>query len=283
MPESFLFKDSTSLDAAKWSDAIGFADSALLTIPEGVNVSAGASLDQSAFNIDHLKITEGASGVIGSSGAPLKLGGFDASVTPFVSNFGNVKLFLEADDGGTNDLIEEFDAGGSSDNFLVAGIFSALRIYSGKTAVQSAAVLGTGSNSTRIWGGQVTLEDAAGVPTLFVAGGTVLVKRGYTKIVQTGGLVMLDCASESAVGTRTMTEYEQFGGTMRALSGDDIVTMRSFAGTLDFSSLRRDMDVGSTTFEVGDTQIIESSRADLTNITSMGQDTAGIRESAPAA
>ena len=261
-----LNEGATSLAAANWSDATGFADNATLVInkPFGNGAAVTAGLDQSGLTtgIDSLDIKKGAAGIIGGSGTSLEVDA-DSASTDGISNHGNVTLYLQ---GGGSSLIQNFDCGANSRNYLTGGTFTTTTVQGGYLSANESTVL----TNFDAYGGNGVIEYKSDKITLArIMRGSWIIKRACTSlIIGENATVIFDPDDAASFTSTAITNY---GGRLIWRAGA-VPTVTSIGGSIDFSEARDSFTPGSSAFTVGGTKITEGDGSvSLTNVTYVGR------------
>lgn len=241
MPVAYLNDGATSLAAANFSDATGFATNAELVIG-GATTGIISDLDQSgvATGINSLIVGPSFNGTIGNeSVGPLIVDADDvtgvwtsAAPTPakVVYNATGGSWRLRA--GGGSAVISNafMDAPGAT-WFWTGGTFTTSNFYRGTANVNSSTTLVTAN----VDGGSVTIEyKASGLTTLNIYAGTVTCKRPASTIINLyNGTLILD--DDGATATVAIT---QTGGNFIHVAGN-VTTHNAYAGTYTAARLRK--------------------------------------------
>ena len=263
---AYLNEGATSLAAANWSDSTGFADNATLEIkyPFGDGSPVTAGLDQSGLTegIDSLDISAGARGQIGNNGTSLEVDA-DSATSDYVRNRGNVTLYLAA--SGDDDLIQNFDFGGRSRNFLTDGTFTNITGDGGELTVTESAVV---TNFYAAGGSGVIKYNSTEITTAVITGGTWTIERGVnTLYVGEGARVIYD--PDDSV-SHTGNTLDISGGVIDWRFGA-IPTINARGGQIDFRNARATFTPGGTAFNVFGTRIMEGTGlVSLTNVSYAG-------------
>ncbi len=262
-----LNEGATSLAAANWSDATGFADNATLVInkPFGNGSAITSGTDQSSLTegIDSLDIKPGAVGIIGSGGSPLTVD-TDTASTDGISNHGQVTLYLEA--GGDDSLIQNFDCGAGSRNFLVGGTFTTTTVQAGYLKANESTVL----VNFDAYGGAGEIEyNATAITTCRIMRGNWIIRRKCTTLI-VGENARVTYIPEPGI-SHASTTLQNYGGYFDWQDGA-IATVLSLGGTIDFSNASEEFTPGGTSFIVGGTAIKEGDGSvTLSNVTYVGR------------
>jgi len=247
MAVAYLNDGATSLAAANWTDATGFANAATLIIDKG-SATSFTNVDQSALGtgIDYLYIRRGFSGALqDAAGAPLKVDADGGSVNAIVYGAGGGLARIQA--GGGSTLITNIENSGAGALYLVGGTFTNAFLASGTTDINGSSVV----TNLYVTGGTNTVAYNATALTIFeqTAGVTTL-KRGVATGRMNGGTLILDF-DDAGTGTGTFgsTAFEWNGGTI-ILKNGNISNFTWRGGSLDLSMLRRDVTIGGTSFVI---------------------------------
>lgn len=262
-----LNEGATSLAAANWSDATGFADNATLEINKsfGNGAPVTTSVDQSGLvsGIDSLDIRKGASGILGSGGSPLKVDA-DTASTDGISNHGAVTLYLEA--GGNNTTIENFDCGRGSRNYLVGGTFTTVTVQGGTLDANESTVI---TNFDAYGGSGEIAYNSTKITTCRIMRGNWVIRRACTTLI-IGENARVVYEPDTAA-SHTSTTVQNFGGTLDWRDGA-IPTVLSIGGVIDYSNAIAEFTPGGTSFIVGGTVFREGDgTVDTSNITYVGR------------
>lgn len=266
MAETTLNEGATSLAAANWADATGVVDNGQLVInrPFGSGVPLITSVDWSGLTvgIDYLDIKRGAVGTLGSGGSPFKVDA-DTAATDRVTNHGNVTLYIEA--GGGSTLIQNFDCGNLSRNFMVGGTFGTTTVQGGSLDVNESTVL----TNFDAYGGQGEIAyNATPITLCRIMRGNWTIRRACTTLI-VGDSANVIYAPDTAA-SHTGTSLFNYGGVIDWRAGA-IPTVLSIGGRIDFSNADISFTPGSTSFVVGGTLITEGNGTVVTtNITYYG-------------
>ena len=267
MAEAYLNTGATSLASGNWSDTTGFADDAELVIRDSVGNGQAitAALDQSGLTtgIEFLDIRPGASGTIGSDTGPLKVDA-DASADARIRNRGNFTLFTDA--GGASGVVNNYDFGPGSTNWLVGGTFTNVTTDGGIAVVGESAVV------TNLFaaGGAGTVEyNATAITKAVVTKGNWTIRRRVnTLIVLDGASVVY--APDDQVTTFTGDKIEVHGGRLTQTRGA-VPTYELNGGMWDLSRATEPFTPGGTSIIALGTRIVEGAGlVDLSNLTFPG-------------
>jgi len=188
-----LNENATSVAAANWEDATGFAAGAELEISDG-SVAILNDLDQSASDIEALVITEGRTGDIGKAGTPLQCqvdNSTDARVEYRAS--GGRFYFTHADNTSTCEYFIANSTGGSV--YIEGGTIDDLEVARvayleiGANAVVTNAKLGDGRG--------VIENNATGMTSCEIFGGHWTIKRDGTYKIHGDAVVVFDIPDSS--------------------------------------------------------------------------------------
>lgn len=268
MAEAYLTESATSLAAANWSDATGFANGATLVINKGA-ANIQSDLDQSATSITSLDVLEGFSGTIGGVAGALKCDadGTSEAATTVVSRIrykaSGGSMFFEAAGGNTlAHYVQVHSAGGRF--YGVSGIMKNVHVGLGEARFASAVLMTSGE--WELTGGSCFVDYHAsnGIPTLYVNGGSHTIKRGVTTGYFGGGTTTFDVQSV-AIGTLNVFS----GGSIRLLNSGAITAVHLRGGVFDTRELQRSVTIGTLKLGAGATYI-RSPMVTVTNLHPLG-------------
>lgn len=224
MALAYLNDGATSLAAANWSDATGFAAGATLII-EDITSTISGGLDQSGNAIDYLHVRGGAPRFTG-----LVTVEFDAaaSISPALlwDCAGSIRLAIEDTTVDCDSLV----INGGQFIWEDGEVGSFVRILSGTVTISAAASFGS-SCVVMVEGGSVTIDSTDTIPTLQQTGGTVTCRSPITTINQSGGTLNYDAGTAP-------TTTNLFGGVYRPAQNAG-ATVNKHGGRLDVSAIRR--------------------------------------------
>ena len=266
MAETHLIEGVTSLAAGSWEDGIGVVDNGQLVIdkPFGNGVPLTSSVDWSALSIgaDYLDIKKGATGTLGSGASPLQLDA-DTAAGDGISNHGLVTLYVK---GGGSNVINNFDCGAGSRNFLTGGTFGTTTVQGGLLDANESTVL---TNFDGLGGGGEILFNATPITLCRIMEGNWIIRRPCTSLIIGSRARVVYEPDIAAVHTSTALTMD--GGNLDWRAGA-IPTISAVGGTIDFSNAGRSFTPGATSFVVSGTRIIEGDgQVNLTNITYYGR------------
>lgn len=263
---AYLNGQLTTLVAAGWSDATGFADNATLEIRDGQQTITGG-LDNSGLTegITSLDIGPGFSGTIGGTAGPLKVD-VDGSGTPqlrYAASGG--ALYYQA--AGDDNLCARFVNSSAGRAYLVGGTFTVLELNSGYTQVSDAVTVS--SSTVYMTGGTHDFDTAIG--TLHQFGGNVIARKGVTTWTQYGGSGIHDSLSGN------ITTFTQSPGATMDHRGGNIATA-VIAGNFTVERATRSGTIGGTSalLSLSTARIVDTSpTAGITwsNVTKLGKGT----------
>ena len=247
MAVAYLNDGATSLAAANWSDATGFANNATLIINSGTQ-SIQTAIDQSTISVDYLDILEGFSGTIGGAGGPLKCGCDDASPSDSTV-IGRLRYWASGGalyytaDGNTTTLADYVQIKTGGRFYGVSGKMADVHLEQG----EAFWAAGAGSDTGGVWsfmGGSGTIDYAASdaIPTLIVTGGAHSLRRNATTLTVGGGTITVDCQG-LAIGT-----INHYGGRINLINSGGITTYYGYGGILDASRIGRPVTVATAVF-----------------------------------
>lgn len=241
MAIAYLAEGSTTLAAAAWSDATGFANDATLVIERGGQTITTA-LDQSALGtgINYLQVRRTFTGNIGSSAAgPLKVDADAGSDPNIVYAAAAGSFYLQA--GGGSALVSRMECNTGGQLRLVGGTFTNVDMLRGAMSANGSTVI----TNLFVTGGEATIEDnATAITNLEIFGGTVTLRRGATNVTMRGGRLILDADGRS-LGP---TVLDVLGGEIVWISGaiPGGSSRSRVACSIDVSRLRRDAAFAAT-------------------------------------
>lgn len=253
MAIAYLNEGSTTLAAASWSDATGFAAGATLVINGGTQVISGG-LSQTGSSIESLDIL-GFGGVIGGASGALEcdVDGTSESATSVVSRlrfWSPGTIFFKANGG--NALCHFFQLGGGGNAYLTGGAFKNLHMESGRLSVADTV---TSAATWYLSGGSASIDYHASnaLTTLAISGGAHDIRKQCTTITMYGGSATVDCQGLS------ITNINLFGGTLRLLSCGGVTNFTGLGGVLDNSGAKRAVSFGSSSCVVGPNLMVKPS------------------------
>lgn len=224
MALAYLNPGATSLAAANWSDATGFATNATLII-DNSTATINAGLDQSGNAIDYLHIQGGAPRF-----SALTTIEFDAaaSVSPaFLWQCGGfIRLAIES---STNDC-DSMVLNGGTVIWESGEVGSYVRVVSGTVTISAGASFGA-SCVLIVEGGTVILDSTDTLPTIRQSGGTVVTRTTITTVNQSGGTLTYESATRPTTATLT-------GGVYRPIKSV-AATLNQEGGRMDAGTLQR--------------------------------------------
>lgn len=223
MALAYLNEGATSLAAANWSDATGFAANATLVISSAGSQQIDTALDQSASGaIDHLHVRKPFAGRIkGSAGESAQVN-FDNTYTTdhnfiWEAQGGEISLDASSATAVTSSLIN----GGGVVN-LTNGVFTTITLVSGTLNIGENPTLVT----VNVFGGVCNIGAKSDAFTLNVYGGSVYSERlPATAINVYGGTARVEA-------TGTVTAVTQTGGTLYPYVGT-VTTADLFGGAFN--------------------------------------------------
>lgn len=226
---AYLLAQSTSLAAANWSDATGFADNAVLEIRSG-GQTVTAGLDQSGLTegITSLNIGSEFTGTIGGTAGPLKCD-VDGSGTPYLRNAASGgTLYYQA--AGDNNLCVKFIQSGAGSSYIVGGTVTTLEVNAGYVGVNDSTTLAT----VNVTGG--TFEADTAVTTLNQWGGSVIAKKSVTTWTQWGGAAVFNsiAGSITTLSQGSAGGFDHRGGNIATatIAGNFTVARANHAATI---------------------------------------------------
>lgn len=237
MAIAYLNDGSTTLAAAAWSDATGFAAGATLVINSASAQSITTAVDQSAVaQVDYLNIRRLFSGTIGSASSPLRTG----ATSTIWNDAGGGTLYLEAANiagGGAANTIAKYQHSANGTAVLSGGTITQIEVSAGVVQIGASVVCTT----LYVTGGTVTIEDnATAITNVTITGsGKVICRRQVTNAQISGS------ASCTYDDSGTITSLSALAGsTWTHWRGD--VTTAVVSGTFNAGSLRANATVGGT-------------------------------------
>jgi hypothetical protein len=277
MAVAYLNEGATSLAAANWSDATGFADNATLVIDKkfGSGAPLTASTDQSGLTtgIDYLDILKGAQGQLGTGASPLQVDADTASGDGIV-NYGNVTLYFR---GGGSGQINNFTCGAGSINYHVNDTITQVVVEGGTYIAEESAVI---TNFDAYGGSGEIKYNSTKITTCRIMRGTWVLRRACTNLfVGENARVIIDLDDAA---TMTSTAISSYGGTIDLRFGA-YPTITAIGGTLDLRNARRAFEIGGTAITLGGTTIHEGSDiVTVSNVTNVGNSKRSIGGFVPA-
>jgi len=265
MAVAYLNEGATSLAAANWSDATGFADNATLVIDKqfGSGSPLTSSVDQSGLTtgIDYLDILKGASGQLGTGSSPLRVDA-DTASGDGITNYGNVTLYFE---GGASGVINNFACGPGSRNIQIDDTVVQLVVEGGSYTAEESAVI---TNFDAYGGAGEIKYNSTKITLCRIMRGTWVLRRPCTSlIVGENARVIIDIDDAATMSSTAITNY---GGTVDLRYGAH-PTLTSIGGTIDLRNARRPFEIGSSAITLGGTRIIEGSEiVTISNVTNVG-------------
>jgi len=254
MPAAFLNAGATSLAAANWSDAIGFADSAELYIQSGTQTVTGGLTTSLANGIQNLDILSGWSGNIGGANGSLAVETRSsllnqATQIPRVRYYasGGTFYYTPQSGGAASDVCDYYQIAGSGSGYLT-GTGTVKRLESNGGRLYVGTAIGSVANFRWVFAnGTVTVDGVSGstkIHALTIAGGQHLLKKGIqgTSVTATGfteglnvcgGSVTIDAYAE------TFSDIRIYGGYVQIVNAGTCAVVSGYSGTLDFSKLQR--------------------------------------------
>lgn len=258
MATEYLNEGAVTMAAAGWSGS-GIADSNDFKIEKKFGpITAGLDHSSLTTGIESMEFTVGASGIVGGGSAGPLILDADASADAFVRNNGKVTLYLDA--GGGSGVINYFDAGAFSRNFLQgSGTFGTIYSRGGSIDVNESTVI----TNAKLMGGSGTLNyNSTKLTAITVSGGSWIIKRACTLLTVKGGTVIYD---PDDAASHTSTALVMDGGEIDWRAGD-IPTVTGNAGLINWANARTSITPGATSFTVSGTQFVDNSAVDTSNI-----------------
>lgn len=254
MSAAFLNAGATSLAAANWSDAIGFADSAELYIQSGTQTVTGGLTTSLTNGIQNLDILSGWSGNIGGANGSLAVETRSsllnqATQIPRVRYYasGGTFYYTPQSGGAASDVCDYYQIAGSGSGYLT-GTGTVKRLESNGGRLYVGTAIGSVANFRWVFAnGTVTVDGVSGstkIHALTIAGGQHLLKKGIqgTSVTATGfteglnvcgGSVTIDAYAE------TFSDIRIYGGYVQIVNAGTCAVVSGYSGTLDFSKLQR--------------------------------------------
>lgn len=255
-----------SMAAANWSDGVGIAAAAALSV--GVKFARiAAGLSYTGVAIESLDFNAGSEGIVGGQDeGPLILDADNVGGTARVRNAGKVDLRIQA--GGPNTLIENFHTGhAKARSRLMGGNFGFTSISAGRMTATGASEITT----LEIMGGKAKISEgsAAAITTTRLTGGALELNRKSTAIVVGAGSV-LDLKPDDGV-TWTGASIIVYGGLVRWWGGE-LPSIEAYGGAIDFRYARQPLGstLGTTKFDVSGTRIMTTPDINLSNLNPLG-------------
>ena len=275
MATKYLSEGATGFAAADWGGvAMAATDDFIIELPFGTII--GSELDQSGIvgGFESMTIKPGASGTIGGGSNGSFIADFDNDANAFVSNRGNVTIYLQA--GGDSATINNFDCGPGSVNYLMGGTFALVTMGGGTLTANASTII------TDYWhtgGTSEIMYHATDATEITITGGTLTLRRMPTTLNIQGGRVVFDPDDGEDFGSKTVNVT---GGTLDWRAGA-IPTVNADGGNIDFSNNRRAFTPGSTAFNLTGSRIISHPDVPMTNVTPRGafKTSVGDAESTP--
>lgn len=233
MALAYLTEGSTTLAAAAWSDATGFAAGATLIIDALGSQNIQTAVDWSGIAaISYLSVSSNFSGNIGTATSPLK---FEAT-TGFYNDASGGSVFFESKStDGDPDATTLLAHTGAGTTNVVGGTVTQVQQSMGFVNVGQSAIVTTVRQS-----GGSSFYDTNGtaITNLYLMGGSCYVKRGVTNYYIYGGQFIYEVIANVTTG---------FIGPNGNVDhrGGDIATLE-VGGSFTVYNLRRSCTVGST-------------------------------------
>lgn len=262
MATKYLIENAASFDAAAWGGSAMAATDDFVVDKSFSRIVT--SLDQSAIvgGFESFTIKPGVSGTIGGGSAGAFIADFDNSADAFVSNRGNVALYITA--GGDGATVNNFDFGPGSQNYLQGGTFSTITGNGGLLEANGSTIL----DEVYLMGGASVVEyHATDASLIQVTGGRHVIKR-MPDLLDIGGTAHVTLDPDDAEGF-TSKVITITGGTLVHRAGA-VPTVNAKGGTIDYSDNRRAFTPGATAFVVTGSKIIQSSEVSMANVTYAG-------------
>lgn len=254
MPAAYLNAGATSLAAANWSDATGFADSAELYVQSGTQTITGGLSPSLTNGIQNFDVLSGFSGNIGGAAGSLAVETRSsllnqATQIPRIRYYasGGSLYYTPQGAGAATDLCDYYQIGGSGNGYIT-GTGTIKRVESLGGRLYIAPTIGSVANFRWVLsGGSVTIDGVSGstkIHAVTIAGGQHLLKKGIqgTSITATGFTEGLNVAGGSvtidAYG-ETISDLRVYGGYVTVVNCGTVAVVSGYSGTLDFSKLQR--------------------------------------------
>jgi len=233
MALAYLTEGSTTLAAAAWSDATGFASGATLVIDSLGSQNIVTAVDQSAVvAIAYLSVSANFSGNIGSAASPLK---FEATTGFYNDASGGVIYWASAGADADPDATTLLSHTGAGTTNCVGGTVTQVQQSMGFVNAGQSTIVTTVRQS----GGSSFYDyNATAITNLYLMGGTCYVKRGVTNYYIYGGRFIYEVIANVTTG---------FIGPNGNVDhrGGDIATLE-VGGSFTVYNLRRAATIGGT-------------------------------------
>lgn len=258
MATKYLAEGATSFASPNWSGgAIADTDDLVIEKPFG-QIAAG--LSQTSINLESLRINPGATaGRVGGGSNGSFLVDVDNSSDAYVSNMGNVELFIQA--AGGNTLINNLDQAGPGGTFITGGTVANITVEAGRLTANGSTVI---TNFVAVGGSGEIAYNATAITSARISGGVWTIRRAVTTLTISGNATVFydpdDAASMS--GTTIVTR----GGRLVHIAGST-PTITNEGGTHDFSQARRTLTLGATAWTAIGTRFVPSTNVATTNRT----------------
>ena len=265
MAVAYLNEGATSLAAANWSDATGFADNATLVIDKrfGSGSPLTSDTNQSGLTtgIDYLDILKGAVGQLGTGASPLRVDA-DTASGDGITNYGNVTLYFQ---GGGSGQINNFSCGPNSINHHVSDTITQVVVEGGSYTAEESAVI----TNFDAYGGVGEIKyNSTKITTCRIMRGNWILRRACTNLyIGDNARVTIDLDDAATMSSTAITSY---GGTIDLRFGA-YPTITAIGGTIDLRNARRAFEIGGTAITLGGTKIIEGSEVvTISNVSNVG-------------
>lgn len=286
MAIAYLNEGATSLAAANWSDAAGFANGATLVINAGTqHITTNVDQSQANKSIESLDIIAPFAGnIYGSSFAPL-ITDADGTVESAANAVSRVRHWASGGVGyfsfaGVTGLAHFFQGGGSCQSNLVGGTVKNIHSEAGNELNINPTIAMTASSEIWLCNNKSFIDTHASnlLDTVYVTAGTHYIKRGFTATTGTldisGGNVTIDIGAGdipilkiSGSDTRVRIISATFAaGSRMTLKG----------GLLDLSQLSRVLTFTSATHAPTATVINKPSLVTWTTPVKIGSGAKGL-------
>lgn len=232
MALAYLNEGSTSLAAASWSDATGFAANATLILDKLNAQNITTSVDQSAVaQVNYFKIGNNFSGTIGTASSPLKFGALGTTGNGFYNDASGGTCYFQAANiagAGSANTIGYYSHSGFARAYISGGAVTQIDQSNGYVEVGQAATCTT----VNVGGGEMFIDyNASAGTTLTITGGKVHTKRQFTNIYNYGGTLIQNQTAAITTGVNGP------GGIWDHRGGD--ITTVTIAGSFSVARLDR--------------------------------------------
>lgn len=262
MAIAYLNENATSLAAANWSDATGFAAAATLFITDG-SVPIVNDVDHGSSNIEYLVITEGRTGDIAAAGTPVECqvdNSADARIEYRAS--GGRFYFAHADSTSQCEIFVVNSTGGSV--YLEGGTIDDLQVARvAYLHVNASTVLSdTAGEKVYLGSGRGVIENnATGITECNIFGGNWTIKRDGTYNIYGPATVVFDIPDASP--TTTINQYAP--GSVVQIKRGDVGTVVHHAGLMATKG-ERPISIGSSSYTRGPANLAKTAFNDIDTI-----------------